>query len=209
MHLSRVILDDQKRETLRLLSSLEFVHGAVEQAFEATGERRLWRLDSLMGQLCLLVLSPDKPDFTRLLEQYGKLENMAWETKAYEPLLNMLKDGQTWRFRLRANPVKSVREEDGGRGKVRAHVTSAQQKQWLQSRAEACGFHLSEDAFDVVHTQWHRFDKGRGHQVTLRTATFEGFLTISNTELLKTALTQGIGRAKAYGCGLLTLARAD
>jgi CRISPR system Cascade subunit CasE len=37
-------------------------------------------------------------------------------------------------------------------------------------------------------------------------AVFEGVLQISDESLFKAALTNGIGRAKAYGCGLLTLA---
>lgn len=37
--------------------------------------------------------------------------------------------------------------------------------------------------------------------------TFEGVLTITEAELFRKALIDGIGRAKAYGCGLMTLAR--
>ena len=37
--------------------------------------------------------------------------------------------------------------------------------------------------------------------------TFEGILEISDEEVFKQTLVDGIGREKAYGCGLLTLAR--
>ncbi|WP_340561934.1 type I-E CRISPR-associated protein Cas6/Cse3/CasE [Streptomyces sp. GSL17-111] len=48
---------------------------------------------------------------------------------------------------------------------------------------------------------------GRKSQpVTLVTVTFEGRLEVTDPALLRRTLTQGIGRAKAYGCGLLTLA---
>jgi CRISPR system Cascade subunit CasE len=46
----------------------------------------------------------------------------------------------------------------------------------------------------------------RGAPVTLVTATFEGRLEVTDPAALRRALTQGIGRARAYGCGLLTLA---
>ncbi len=206
MYLSRVILDDQKRETMRLLSSPEFLHGAVEQSFPGEKQRRLWRLDGYGGQCCLLVLSAQKPDFTQTVSEYGFPDRSpAWETKPYEALLNKLREGQTWRFRLKANPVRSVKEDKTGRGKVMAHVTTSQQKEWLMKRAQDCGFSLDPDGFDVVHTQWLRFHKGRGHEITLRTATFEGLLNVRDPEALKAALLQGIGRAKAYGCGLMTL----
>lgn len=207
--LSRVYLDDKSRETMRLLSSPEFTHGAVESAFAGQRQRRLWRVDGLAGRCCLLVLSPDTPDFAQLVQRYGfPGETSAWLTKPYELLLDRLGKGQPWQFRLKANPVRSVPLEQGSRGKVMAHVTTDQQKEWLLSRAASNGFALEPDAFEVVHTQWLRFHKGHGHEVTLRTATFEGRLTIADVDKFRSALVQGIGRAKAYGCGLMTIAPA-
>ncbi|MEF9903907.1 type I-E CRISPR-associated protein Cas6/Cse3/CasE [Streptomyces sp. P9-A2] len=56
------------------------------------------------------------------------------------------------------------------------------------------------------------FDKSRGPEgrrgnpVTVVTATFEGRLEVIDPDALRRTLTQGVGRARAYGCGLLTLA---
>jgi CRISPR system Cascade subunit CasE len=47
---------------------------------------------------------------------------------------------------------------------------------------------------------------GRGMPVVLHTATFEGLLQVTDVQLLAERLLGGIGPAKAYGCGLLTLA---
>ncbi len=206
MYLSRVIMDDKNRETMRLLSSLEYLHGAVERGFAGEKQRKLWRIDWLHGQCCLLVLSPTAPDFSEMVAKYGFADQEpAFESKPYQPLLDRLQAGQTWQFRLKANPVRSLKQEES-RGKVVAHVTTAQQKEWLQRRSADCGFELTPDTFEVVHTQWHRFHKARGHLITLRTATFEGSLTIRDADLMRQTLQNGIGRAKAYGCGLLTLA---
>lgn len=194
---------------MRLLSSPEFLHGAVESSFPGEKQRRLWRLDGFGGQCWLLVLSPDRPNFTQLVAQYGFPDHTpAWQIKSYTQLLDRLQEGQIWRFRLKANPVRSIQEEGPSRGKVMAHVTTQQQKEWLLKRAPSCGFSLHPNGFEVVHTQWLRFHKGRGDQVTLRTATFEGILTIQDLPLFQETLTKGIGRAKAYGCGLMTLASA-
>uniref|UniRef100_UPI003F495150 type I-E CRISPR-associated protein Cas6/Cse3/CasE n=1 Tax=Streptomyces chartreusis TaxID=1969 RepID=UPI003F495150 len=46
----------------------------------------------------------------------------------------------------------------------------------------------------------------RGKPVTLVTVTYDGRLEITDPALLRRTLTQGLGRAKAYGCGLITLA---
>ncbi|MCF3132441.1 type I-E CRISPR-associated protein Cas6/Cse3/CasE [Streptomyces olivochromogenes] len=57
------------------------------------------------------------------------------------------------------------------------------------------------------------FDKSRtangnrqGKPVSLVTVTFDGRLEVTDPDALRRTLTHGIGRAKAYGCGLITLA---
>jgi len=210
MYLSQVELQPARRETMLAIARPQLLHGAIEQSFTGVRERRLWRLDFLNNRCMLLVLSRQKPDFTNVVAQFGETDRPAvWKTKDYDPLLERLENGQTWRFRLKANPVRSVSgDTDGGkRGKIMAHVTPAQQKQWLLSRAETLGVELRAEAFDVVHTQWYRFDKGQKQNVTLRTASFEGVLTVADAQRFRLALQTGIGRAKAYGCGLMTVMR--
>ena len=212
MYLSRVALNAKKRETMQALVIPSLMHGAVEQCFDGPRQRNLWRVDWLQDQCYLLVVSPEKPDFTQLAQQFGHQDQgQSWETRDYNLLFQRIKEGDTWKFRLKANPVHSSgsdKDPKTGRGKVHAHVTQAQQRAWLMKRSEKCGFSLEEDAFDVVNTQWEKFPKSRkdGKEITLRTATFEGALTIINSETFVETLKTGIGKAKSYGCGLLTIA---
>lgn len=210
MYLTRIALDDRRRETMQALASPGILHGAVGRCFGEERESCLWRIDRLHEVTHLLILSRDAPDCTAIAAQFGSPDDTGC-TKAYDGFLSQIREGQCLRFRLRANPVRSVSQGSGnGRGKVCAHVTQAQQKQWLMERAEKHGFSLSEDAFDVTDTRWENFPKHAGEKrtVTLRTAAFEGVLTVTDAELFKKTLTGGIGRAKAYGCGLLTVMRA-
>lgn len=212
MYLSRIALNPHRRETMQALNSPNMLHGAIERSLDLDGQRKLWRVDWLGDTCYLLLLSAVPPDFAHIAEQFGYTrEQRPWETKDYTPLLNRLRPGQAWRFRLRANPVHSSKEnhESSSRGKVFAHVTQEQQKKWLLERTKACGFALNENEFDVVETHWSRFLKHTDgdHKVTLCTAAFEGVLTLTDCEYFKTALLTGIGRAKAYGCGLLTIAQ--
>jgi len=217
MFLSRIALDLQRRDTVRALASPHIFHGAVESSLLGSGnekrERSLWRVDHLGGLSYLLILSQERPSLNNIAKQFGAAhKEPPWETKCYLTLLDGLQAGQNVRFRLRANPVRSSsaeKHETTGRGKVFAHVTLEQQKGWLLSRAEAHGFMLSETSFDVVHTEWKKFRKkmGAGQEVALRIADFEGRLTVVNAELFRNTLTLGLGRAKSYGCGLLTVAR--
>ena len=92
-----------------------------------------------------------------------------------------------------------------------AHVTVEQQRNWLVERSLRLGFELpgsdGSRCFDVVSRDCLRFRRENGN-VTLNTATFEGILTVKDADVFRNTLICGIGRAKAYGCGLMTVIRA-
>lgn len=212
MYLSKVALDGKRGDTARLMASPHALHGAVESCFCGARRRNLWRIDNLGGNPFLLVLSDEAPDFESLAGRYGPRElGSAWQVKSYDALLSKLAEGQIWQFRLRANPVRSSAREqrdDNARGKLFNHVTQDRQKEWLAARGAQNGFSVQGGSFDVIHAQWFKFRKGdRKGEVSILAVTFEGVLQITNVDLFRSALTKGIGRAKAYGCGLLTIAR--
>ena len=212
MLLSRIKLDPLRRETMKALAAPNLLHGAVERSFIGPRERRLWRVDTLAGKMYLLLLSRESPDMTALFRQFGpEGEEPAWETKDYTPLLDRIREGSRWHFRLVANPTVSKAGESGtnARGKVHGHVTPEYQKKWLSDRAESHGFSLDEDSFQVIHSEWLRFRKGSdgGRPVTLLSVTYEGSLTVADPELFRRTLVNGLGRGKAYGIGMLTVAR--
>ena len=212
MLLSRIELDPQRRETMKALASPNLLHGAVEQSFSGPRERRLWRVDTLAGNMYLLLLSRESPDLTALFRQFGpEGEEPVWETKDYTPLLDRISEGSRWHFRLIANPTICKTGKDGtdARGKVYGHITPEYQKKWLLDRADSHGFSLDEGAFQVFRSQWLRFHKGSdsGRPVTLLSATFEGSLTVTDPELFRYVLVNGLGRGKAYGLGMMTVVR--
>ncbi len=205
MYLSRVELDLNNRSTLKALGSQSIIHGAVESSFSGERKRNLWRIDKLGDKLYLLILSEDKPCLSSISSRFGNNDSDA-ETRNYDTLLSRVKLGGKWRFRLTANPTKSV-SSNGGRGKVHAITIVDLQKQWLAEKSEECGFKLADDSFDVVENKWCKFRKKDGSTVSLLSVSFEGVLEITDEELFKASLTNGIGRGKAYGMGLLTVIR--
>ena len=194
---------------MRALASPHIFHGTVERCFPGARRRNLWRIDSLKGQLYLLLLSTEAPDLTAAVQQFGFPDDSSpWETKDYTPLLERIQPGDTWHFRLTANPTRSCCKEPGKRGKVMAHITPDHQKEWLKQRGEANGFSLQDDDFSVVYSGWRFFTKqSPSHfRLSLLAVTYEGVLTITDKTLFCKALTEGIGRGKAYGMGMLTVA---
>jgi len=209
MYLSRVKIDKKRRSCYKLLSSAQVIHATVESCFCSEDKsRKLWRLDYFKSDYYILILSENEPNLQSISEQYGfKERDGNEEIKDYEGILEILQDNQIWRFRLKANPVRSVKNFEGKvmeRGKVLSHVTVEYQKKWLRDRSEKLGFEIKE--FDIIQREIKKF-KRQGNTVTIGMVTYEGILEIRDLEVFKERLVKGIGKAKAYGCGLLTLAR--
>ncbi|OZG60841.1 type I-E CRISPR-associated protein Cas6/Cse3/CasE [Bifidobacterium myosotis] len=227
MFISRVPLNAARFSARQLMASPYRMHAAVESAFppgsvrESDEGRILWRLDVLAQDhsVWLYVVSPEAPDFSHIIEQAGWPTRMEWESRDYSPLLSRIGIGQQWQFRLRANPVRKAKIDKGLRpkadgesvvGKIQGHVTAAQQCDWLVARAAGHGFEILPDDYDepsVTVSQRHQERFGRdGKTVTLTTAVFDGRLRVTDADLFRQALCHGIGRAKGFGCGLLTVA---
>ena len=204
MYLSRIKLNMRKRGTVKFLSSLQVAHAAVESSFAADDEtRKLWRLDYFQGHPYALIFSSNRPDLNNFIAQFG-YEDEPEEIRDYKRVLAILADGQRYRFRLCANPVHSIKQDENERGKIVPHITVAQQETWLENKSKKLGFSLGQ--YTVVQRAVKKFVRQHKY-VTLSTAVFEGVLEIKDVEVFKDTLLKGIGRAKSYGCGLLTLAR--
>ncbi|MFD6357443.1 type I-E CRISPR-associated protein Cas6/Cse3/CasE [Nocardia tengchongensis] len=226
MYLSRIPLNPARRGTRKFLSSPQVTHAAVMAAFppgtatHTGGDGRvLWRIDQHGNDIHLYVVSPGEPDFTHIVEQAGWPTTAAWATRKYDQLLDTLAVGQAWHFRLTANPVRNaLTRPDATEAKVRGKATglnAADQLNWLGRKASDAGFTLAEsgppgqreDDVRILSRNTLTFRRGTA-TINLSVATFEGTLLVADVERLRTALTTGIGRAKGYGCGLLTLAPA-
>lgn len=156
----------------------------------------------------------------------------AWQVKttAYDPQLHV---GDRLRFELRANPVvthgrdgKSKRHDVVMEAKKRllaergfvhwkdwrsadkpplyqlVHETCAH---WLARRAERAGFSVDDQSL-VVEGYTQNSEK-RDRQLRFSSVDFSGELVVTDPQALAAALRDGIGHAKAFGCGLLLVRR--
>ncbi|MDC4232361.1 type I-E CRISPR-associated protein Cas6/Cse3/CasE [Actinomyces sp. B33] len=185
--------------------------------------------------LALYISSPAPPDPAGIVEQAGYEVDGGVAIKRTDDFLNSLRKGQRWGFRITVNPTFRQSDQRGRKGeeKILGHVTVAQQTKWLLDRAAPNGFAIptakeiggdlptmvADDGerrdgeallVGLVDRRHERFIRRRddgADQVTLNIATFEGVLSVVDPQALRRALVNGIGRAKGYGAGLLTLAR--
>ena len=213
--LTRLYLNRAKRGAVKLLSNPQAMHAAVRSAFppdiDESTTRVLWRVDTHGEETRLYIVGPEQPDTSHLVEQAG-WNSRPGQSLSYDNLLDKLATGQRWRFELTANPVESHKVDGKSRGVVRPHVTAEQQLAWLLKKAASAGFAIAPDSqgqpqLQVVARADLRFaKKSQAKPISLRTARFRGVLEITDAELFRTTIQQGFGRAKAYGCGLITLA---
>jgi CRISPR system Cascade subunit CasE len=188
---------------VNLLASPQVVHAVVENCFTRPAgvakTRSLWRIDDLAGKKYLLVLSEEKPDFSHMIGEYCR-EDAKGESRSYDKLLQSVQEGSTYSFKLVANPVKEMNNKKVG------IYDSAELVSWLVRKAEANGFKVDVNTLRVSPVAKVEFGRHQGEpKVVINKVMYEGILTVTDRDRFIGALTQGIGRAKAYGCGMLTI----
>jgi CRISPR system Cascade subunit CasE len=117
--------------------------------------------------------------------------------KAFAPAL---KTQDSLRFLLCANPIKRLVKE-------RCRVPLIDEDQliaWLRQKLTDAA--VLENA-DIIEKRNLYFRKD-GKAGKIVTVTFSGQIAVSDPVRMHTVLEKGIGPAKAFGCGLLSLARA-
>ena len=144
----------------------------------------------------------------RDLELSGIGENPAIRSVAAERAA--IQAGRRFAFRLRANATKRVDTKTGPDG-VRRHGRrvpvrgDSERIAWLTRHAAAAGFAVDGGN---ARTTAIAAAMGRGvKSVTVVGVLFEGVLVVTDADRFRAALESGIGPAKAYGFGLLSIAR--
>jgi CRISPR system Cascade subunit CasE len=232
MRLFRIHLNPRCKEARRDLADPYQMHATLCRAFFPEETRcppgsLLWRLEpetDRYGRARVLIQSRESPDWTRVPADW--LASAMSDTDvpvspgielAQKLSLDTLKAGQEFRFRLRANPCKTVD------GKRLGLVHPDAQRSWLERKGEQHGFALPESAtkdyFDfmqsaeghaypdvrVSHEQLLKGSQHNGNAIRVYSVLFEGRLTVTDPSRFRAALETGIGHGKVMGLGLLSV----
>lgn len=108
--------------------------------------------------------------------------------------------GQSLLFTIRLNPVVSKKLEKGQRGKRRP-VPPPDLKAWVQRTLEK---HGARATFSLL-SEGPRFSRKGEGTITLSSITVSGVLEILDADLVRSAITGGIGHGKAMGFGMLNV----
>jgi len=124
-----------------------------------------------------------------------------------------LQAGQRLRFFLIANPIKTINDKvgrknaDGETKKCRVPlIREEEQRAWVKRKFQnAASFETL--VIDPVYPL--KFRKGKEDRVgKIQPVSFRGVLNVKAPEEMVELVQNGIGPAKAFGCGMLSLARA-
>jgi CRISPR system Cascade subunit CasE len=169
-------------------------------------ERVLYRLETsrVPPVLTILVQSYLRPNWLAL-EKEGYLLQPA-QVKAFEP---QFYPGQTLAFRLAANPTKRLGASDEkAPGKRIGLYRMEDQEKWLRRKADQNGFAiLSVQITSLADQIAYKEKKDKRMRVTHHGVRFDGILQVTDSDLFMQAALNGIGSAKGFGFGLLSLAR--
>ncbi len=201
MFLSKLTLNLENPKARRDLADPYEMHRTLARLVGHRKDRLLWRLETGRGLAppYVLIQTQGPQDWEALWavcgKDYGELAPDS--PKAFTPAL---RPGERLRFRLRANP--SVMRNRKRYGLVGREAQLA----WLTKTLARCGARVL--AAEVTGKEWLVAGKKRpSPRVELLAVTFEGFLEVKHPETLLKGLSQGIGHGKAFGLGLLSLAR--
>lgn len=155
-------------------------------------------------------------------------DGRAWQaqTRNYAP---QIQEGDRLQFELRANPT--VRHGRDGKSKRHDVVMEAKKKllaehgfirwadwmgddkpslqavihpacsAWLQRKGEVMGF--APDADTLLVDGYNQHQEKPDQTLSFSTVDFSGQLTVTDPQAFKAALLNGVGSAKAFGCGLI------
>jgi len=206
LYLSRLKLNTRNQETRRDMTQPYELHRTLENAFHNpshSDERVLFRLDYQPREKGwqVLIQSRYAPNWS-FFQQEDRRGYLQAEPQviAFEP--RFFKD-KTYHFRLLANPTFKTTNDKGH--KVRFSLpTREKQFDWLSCKMTAAGVSLLD--VGVVQEGMRRSRKEDEGQQTHFAVLFEGLLQVADPDKLRLAVESGIGSAKGFGFGLLSLA---
>ena len=188
----------------------------------------IFRIDPQAGgRAVILVQSAVRPDWDYAFHNAGYLLAAKPEVKLFNP---RFESGQRLRFRLLANSVRKVsRNSLDAKGNPLSQkwigkdvpVPTTDLAKWLERRAEPGwsapknsegkqsrpGFRVVEiTAIEAGYVYVNKTSDQSGSR-RVRSARYEGILEVTNPDDFLNTLVSGIGPGKAFGFGLLSVAR--
>lgn len=199
MYLSQLVLNPRHRDARADLADRYELHRTLMSAFPKqipADERMLYRVEEQRDKPTVTVLVqlrhlPDWEQSDRMRQPGYLVERPQFRQIAVESV-----GGSPIMFRLQANPT--VKRD----GKRHALYTDDLLLGWLQRKGTEHGFRVDPGRAQIVKLG-NRY--GQRRRQTWHVVQFDGVLEIVDRSAFIAALSNGIGSAKAFGFGLVSV----
>ncbi len=219
---------EMHRTILRAFPGIGDASGKTESRFGV-----LFRVERgrVRTPVTVLVQSKQEPDWSCLHSLGGYLDSgpSSTECRSLDRALSSIRDGQVLAFRLRANPTRRLGRTGGAMAGKRVELFREEDLiAWLVRKGEGGG-NTGKGGFELVQCAAgngpvqsffrmtvtcegkvvsRKTESGTGHLMTHNSVLFEGLLEVTDRDAFVGTLTAGIGSAKSFGFGLMTVAPA-
>lgn len=187
----------RKEQIARRLGTVYDLHKLLWQCFPGRPEAKrefLFRCDHSDAEQKILMLSSNAP------------EQCAWaDWDGVKELDVNFPSGSLYWFRLRANPTVRINRDR----KLRALTGEEELNAWVKRKGELCGFALRSEAEYSSCRLEQFFKTPGGAPVSLNVVDIGGVLAVTDSAAFGEAFRKGIGRGRAFGCGMLLLKRIE
>ena len=202
MILSKFQLDIRNFQGRKCIIDCQDMHRSIMRLFHCNRQEGnvLYRFNP--KKMMVYIQSEKDPDLNDIpagMNFKGKI-NM----KGFEETIS---NGQNFYFDVLVSPTKKVMAE-GAKNSRRKYLCSIEERlNWLNRKASQAGFAIKKvyENNSMIVTGTHKEDKGgRFH---CKAVSYQGVLTVLDSEKFYNAWKKGIGSGKAYGQGMLLLSK--
>lgn len=206
MFLHRLHVNPSCREARRDLADPYQMHATLCRAFSVSDTKCpegefLWRLEpetNPSGCPRMLVQSRSIPDWSRIgVTGWFEGEPNPPLDLATKLRLDSIHSGDTFRFRIRANPCVTKN------GKRLGLLKLQDQEAWLRHKGEAHGFQIR--SVQAAQEQMLRGKQHGGNPIHVFSVLYDGYIAVNEPGQFREALQRGIGHGRALGLGLLSV----
>ncbi len=208
MYLSKFLLDPASRQVQAEIANRYELHRTLTAQFPQNSRKNiglLYRIELPEGQtyqpISMLVQTQIEPNWKAIAET-GLLIDQPM-VKTFDPEFEV---GRTFFFRLLGNPTIRRKQPDGKSKRVGLY-SEDEQMDWIERKASLSGFEIQGIKItDLGIVESIKRKSNRTHNIKHQAVQFDGILAVSDPHQFKITLINGIGSAKAFGFGLLSLA---
>lgn len=202
--LALLVLNPASKQARRSSRDPQAIHKTLMACFpqaEGSNAREefgvLWRIEP--GDSPTIMMQSDVcPDLGALPSGYADAQ-----VRSLDSHIESLRDGQVVHFRTMLNPIRKSRTGAKNRQRV---IPSAERAGWADSKIAAAGL-MPLSALALTGSPARYIQRGE-RRVPVYATRVDGVARITDVARLREALTVGVGHAKAWGCGLLTVLHA-